>query len=138
MPYTAEQSYELALLMLCIYREARGESPDAQLGVAWTIKNRLALQGWMGKTYPAVILKPYQFSSFNAGDPNATKFPITPTDLAFQPCLMAAKAAYDGLGVDPTSGATHYFDDSIAAPSWTTGATKTIKIGHLTFYKDVK
>lgn len=136
--YTAEQSYELSLLMLCVWREARGENPQAQLGVAWTIKNRLALQGWMGKTYPAVILKPFQFSSFNPGDPNATKFPITPSDLAFQPCLMAAKAAYDGVGTDPTGGATHYFDSSIAPPDWTQGATQTAKIDHLTFYKGVR
>lgn len=136
--YTAQQCYELALLMLCIWREARGESAIAQLGVAWVIKNRLALQGWMGKTYPAVILKPYQFSSFNAGDPNATKFPNPTTDLAMGPCLLVAKHAYEGTESDPTDGATHYFDDSISPPDWTIGATKTVKLGHLIFYKGVK
>lgn len=136
--FTAEQSYELTLLMLCIWREARGETINAKVGVGWTIKNRLALQGWMGKTYPAVILKPWQFLSFNVGDPNATKFPMPTSDPSFSDCLMAAKSVYEGTAPDPTNGATHYFDDSITAPAWTKDATRTVKIGHLTFYKDVK
>lgn len=136
--YTAQQCYELALLMLCIYREARGEPNEAKLGVGWTIKNRIALQNWMGKTYAAVILKPYQFSSFNSGDPNASKFPNPLNDTAYPECLAAAKAAYDGVGIDPTGGATHYYDNSISAPKWTEGATKTAMLGRLNFYKDVK
>jgi len=136
--YTAQQCYELTMLMLCVYREARGELDDAKLGVAWTVKNRLALQGWMGKTYPAVITKPFQFSSFNANDPNASKWPDPQTDAAYPACLSMARMAYDGLANDPTNGATHYYDDSIAAPKWTVGATKTVKLGKLNFYKDVK
>jgi len=137
--FTAEQSYELSLLMLCVWREARGESDfNAKLGVAWTVKNRVALQGWMGRTYPAVITKPWQFSSFNVGDPNASKFPLPHEDKSYQDCLSAAGTAYQGLGSDPTGGATHYYDDSIAAPKWTIGATRTVKIGRLNFYKDVK
>lgn len=136
--FTAEQCYELSLLMLCVWREARGEPNDAKLGVAWTIKNRVALQSWMGRTYPQVILKPFQFTSFNPGDPNAARFPLPPADIAYADCLTAAKSAYQGLGADPTGGATHYYDTSIAPPKWTQGATKTIQIGKLVFYKDVK
>lgn len=108
----------------------------------------MALASWMGKTYPEVILKPYQFSSFNQPtadkdgklhvDANATKLPIPTSDIAYGPCLMAAKHVYDGTTADPTLGATHYYDDSIAAPSWTNGATNTMKLGRLNFYKDVK
>ncbi len=142
--YTAEQCYELALLMLCIWREARGESDEAKLGVAWTIKNRVALQSWMGKSYVGVILKPFQFSSFNGPDhegrvdANSTKFPIPTTDPSFGPCLMAAKRAYEGTSPDPTAGATHYYDDSIAPPSWTAAGTPTVVLGKLHFYKDIK
>jgi spore germination cell wall hydrolase CwlJ-like protein len=136
--YTAEECYPFALLTLCIWREARGESDDAKLGVAWTIKNRVALQGWMGKTYNEVVLKPWQFSSFNASDPNAVKWPNPLTDPSYAECMNAAKCAYSDIKTDPTSGATHYYDDSIAAPKWTAGATKTVKLGKLNFYKDVK
>ena len=135
--YTAEQCYELALLMLCIWREARGEGAPGQYAVAWTIKNRVARGGWFGKTWVEVILKAKQFSSFNADDPNAVKFPDPMTDASYGPCLMAAKHVYDGSAPDPTGGATYYFDDSMAAnpPSWAKAFTKTVKIGRLNFFR---
>ncbi len=136
--YTAEECYHFTLLMLCVWREARGEPEDAKLGVAWTIKNRVALQGWMGKSCAEVVLKPWQFSSFNASDPNSSKWPDSVKDPSYPACISAARMAYEGLGSDPTLGATHYYDDSIAAPKWTEGATKTAKLGKLNFYKDVK
>jgi spore germination cell wall hydrolase CwlJ-like protein len=138
MMYTKEQASELYQLALCIWREARGESDEAKLGVAWTIHNRVKLQGWMGKTYSDVVWKPYQFSSFNAGDPNSAKIPNPNSDKSYVACLDAADKAFSGAGDDPTNGATHYYDDSIAAPKWTAGATLTVKLGKLNFYKDVK
>ncbi len=135
--YTAEECYPFALLVLCCWREARGESDDAKLGVAWTIKNRVALHGWMGKSYSEVVLKPWQFSSFNASDTNAVKWPVQ-NDPSYMACVTAAKCAYSDIKADPTDGATHYHDTSISPPKWTVGATKTVQIGKLIFYKDVK
>lgn len=136
--YTAEACYELTLLMLCIWREARGESADAQHGVGWTIRNRKEKGGWFGSTYAAVVLKPWQFSSFNPNDPNASKLPNPLSDQSYGPCLIAAKHVYEGTSPDPTGGATHYYDDSLAnnPPSWAKSMTRTAKIGRLNFFKE--
>lgn len=137
--YTAEQSYELTLLMLCIWREARGETMEAKEAVGWVIRNRAMKPGsqWYGNDWEEVILKPYQFSSFNPNDTNATKFPL-PNDPAFGACLLAAKHVYDATAPDQTLGSTYYFDDSMAAnpPSWAKTLTPTVKIGRLNFFKE--
>ncbi len=135
--YTAEQAYELALLMLCIWREAQNQSPLGQEAVAWVIRNRVD-RGKYGKGWIGVILKPWQFSSFNANDPMAAKLPMPLTDIAYQSCLLAAKHVYDKTSADPTFGATHYFADSMAAnpPSWAKDFVQTTKIGQHTFFRE--
>lgn len=138
---TAEESYEFGLLVLCVYREARSESLDAQHAVAWTIKNRVTKGGWFGKSWSGVILKPLQFSSFNGPDKNghvdanALTFPIPETDPAFGSCLLASKHVYEGTQFDPTAGATHYHDKSIPTPAWAESMTRTLEVGKLVFYR---
>ncbi len=138
---TPEQAYEFALLVLCIWREARGESLEAQCAVAWVIKNRVTQGGWWGKTYAEVVLKPFQFSSFNGPDKNghvdanATKFPVPSTDPAYGSCLLAAKRAYEGTMPDPTHGSQYYHDTSIKPPAWTATMKFTVGIGSLLFYR---
>jgi cell wall hydrolase len=127
---TTQNLYSTFLLALCAWREARGEPLDAQRGVIWTILNRAAKPGWWGRDIISVILCPYQFSSFNQNDPNATKFPA-PNDPAWPEILLAAVAP----GTDPTGGATSYYDDSIPAPSWAGEMTPTVKLGRLNFYR---
>lgn len=137
--YTPEQSYELILLMLCIWREARGETLEAKHAVGWVIRNRVMKPGrhWWGTDWEEVVLKPLQFSSFNPNDPNAAKFPL-PTDPAFGACLLAAKHVYDQTQADNTGGATSYFDDSMAAnpPTWAATLIPTVKIGRLNFFRE--
>lgn len=135
-----DQAWEFALLALCIWREARGESVQAKRAVAWTIRNRVMdpAKNWWGDTYERVVLHPFQFSSFNANDPNATKFPGNPrTTPGWQECMDAAEDVYSGLCVDPTGGATHYFDKSLKdnPPKWAATAQFKVEIGNLYFYK---
>lgn len=140
----AEEAYGFSLLMLCIYREARGESSDAQHGVGWVIKNRVQHPSWMGSTYPEVILHKSQFSSFNMPDKqghvdaNNLTFPMPATDPAYGPCMLAAKHVYEDTYPDPTGGATQYFDNSIAAnpPSWAKAFVPTVTLGKLHFFKE--
>src|SRR5690349_18676751 len=61
------------LLAMCIFGEARGEEYEAKVGVGCVVRNRVGHQGKYGHGYQGVILKPYQFSCFNHGDPNAPK-----------------------------------------------------------------
>ena len=124
-------SYQEWLLALCIWREARGEEYKAKAGVAWSIRNRVARPGWWGNSLYTVILKPWQYSSFNAGDPNATKFPV-PDDMYWLDCVRAT-AEPD----DVSLGATHYYDRSLDGhpPEWAKSMTHTCNLGNLRFFK---
>ncbi|MFZ0736811.1 MAG: cell wall hydrolase [Candidatus Acidiferrales bacterium] len=129
------QAYELALLFLCIWREARGVSFPAQLGVGWSVRNRV-MSGilWWGQGWDGIILHPYQYSSFNASDPNSTKIPYE-DDPSFDNCMLAATEAYSGTGTDPTQGATSYYSSDIAAPAWAATMTFTVQLDSLLFFK---
>jgi N-acetylmuramoyl-L-alanine amidase len=129
-----EQLCVLYLLALCVWREARGEILLAKLAVAWSIRNRVMRPSWWGKTWEDVILKPWQYSSFNAKDPNATKLPHS-EDLSWEASWQAAEEAFLGTGSDPSEGATSYHDTSITPPEWTKEMIVTVKIGALIFYR---
>lgn len=138
MPTTAEQMYEFVLLALCNWREARGEPIEAKTAQAWTVRNRAMQSAWWGKDWCSVILKPFQYSSFNRNDPNATKLP-TPEDSSWQDCLKVAEVVYTGIGVDPTGGATHYYDKSLDnhPPLWATDGSmvQTTDVGSFRFFR---
>lgn len=121
------EPYEQVLLWLVAWREARGENPTAQLGVMWSVRNRADKPSWWGNSIVSVILKPFQYSSFNANDPNATKLPAE-TDAAW---LQIKKLD----GSDPTGGATHYYSTDIPEPEWAAQMTCTASIGALKFYR---
>lgn len=133
-----EHAYDVVLLALCIWREARGEPIDAKRGVAWVVRNRVEHPSWWGKDWNSVILKPWQFSSFNSTDANAVKWP-SPLDTAWQASLEAAREVFAGDGADPTGGATHYHDDSLDAepPAWARDGslTPTVRLGRLRFFR---
>jgi spore germination cell wall hydrolase CwlJ-like protein len=129
---------EQFMLALAIWREARGEPVNAQIAVGCSIRNRtLRATWWNDRTaasYTAVILQPYQYSSFNASDPNATKIPNY-RDPNFREILGIAASIIDGTQEDTTSGATHYFDSSIDPPSWTTEMTEVLDLPPFKFFK---
>ncbi len=153
MTFTLEQVYEVFLLALVVWREARGETLPGKLAVAWVVRNRVNHPGWWGKDWITVVLKPFQFSSFNRNDPNATRWP-SPLDTSWEAALQIAADVYAGHGQvrfsdsggvqrtpetgDPTSGAVFYFDKSLDnnPPTWAIdGSTvHTADIGNLHFY----
>ena len=132
----AQTLYAIFLTALCCWREARNQTAKARLGVIWTINNRAAVSSWWNNhsVYDpvAVILQPKQYSSFNEGDPNATKFPAS-TDSVFQDIKLMAISP----GQDPTGGATHYIDRSLwdNPPEWASQMTHTCDIDSLRFFK---
>ena len=131
---------DLTLLELCVWREARGESSDGKRAVAHTIRNRVyGATKWWGHDWHSVILHPYQFSSFNANDPNADKWPDD-TDSSFAECCQAALPVYLGNDTDLTQGATYYHDTSMGWPhAWGNAADYelTLELGRLKFYKPI-
>lgn len=92
------------VLALCVWREARGETPKGKRLVAQVIENRVQDKRWPD-SYLGVITQPWQFSSFNANDPNATKFP-SETDPAWPSCVAAADAVLETA--EPFTNANHY------------------------------
>ena len=55
------------------WREVRGESTEAPRGIIHTVVNRAAKAGWWDTDVVSVILKFFQFSSFNLNDPRRWK-----------------------------------------------------------------
>jgi spore germination cell wall hydrolase CwlJ-like protein len=122
------------LLALCIYREARGESFLGKRGVGCVVRNRVDAHTYFGHDYPSVILKPYQFSSFNANDPNTNVWPAD-GDPVWIECLAEANDVLAGCD-DVSNGALFYFSPPLTAPPRAWGAVvATAHIGHLNFYK---
>lgn len=125
----AEQPPAL-LLAATLYGEARGEAALGKRAVAWVIRNRMAVaKKWKaehkGRQHPlfgdgtvaGVVLRPWQFSCWNKGDPNLARLvELVRTNGASAGAGMWAilRAVADGVLAespewpDPTWGATHY------------------------------
>jgi N-acetylmuramoyl-L-alanine amidase len=117
------------LLALCVWREARGETPKGRRLVAQTILNRTRDKRWPN-TVTGVVLQPWQFSSFNKTDPNATLFPSA-TDVSWPDCVAAADDAF--MVSPPITTANHYHVIGLD-PAWR-DATKVVATeGHHVFY----
>lgn len=129
------KAWEYYLLALCLWREARGEGYDAQCGVVWTVLNRLKARSWFGLSISEIVTKPWQYSAMAApGDRQLTKWPAA-DDASFVLCLQVVEDCCSDRVPDPTRGATHYFDDSIAPPQWTQTGEFKRKFGRLNFYR---
>jgi Cell Wall Hydrolase len=93
--------------------------------VAWVIRNRADKPSWWGgPSIASVVLHPYQFSSFNHNDPNATKMP-QPQDPSWIASLIAAYEAYTKSTNDISEGSVDYFDKSMDSnpPPWAIDGT---------------
>lgn len=131
------------ILARTLWGEARGESLAGLQACAWTIRNRVEdgkAKSWWGEGYAGVCQKPYQFSCWNANDPNSPFLkgakPIPAGE--YKRALAVASAVIAGVVPDPTGGATHYYATSMPkAPAWVKGATLTLTLGGHRFYKDV-
>ena len=133
-PAPYEELDDAHLLALCIYREARGESFLGKRGVGCTVRNRVNAQSYFGHTYDQVILRPYQFSSFNSNDPNAGVWPID-GEPVWMECLVEANNVLGGID-DVSNGALFYFSPPLTAPPHAWGPViATAHIGNLNFYK---
>lgn len=137
------------LLALAAYGEARGEGSQGMQAVLHTIMNRAQYKTYQdsalssaGKIH-AVILKPLQFSAFNANDPNSVILGnIAESFLTNVNKNKDLKTAYDlALKVknsqmeDITNGATHYHTTAVN-PSWKSSLTFLGQIGNHLFYKN--
>jgi N-acetylmuramoyl-L-alanine amidase len=138
-----------------LYGEARGQPLDGIIAVANVIVNR-ARRGTYGATpaagggllgvtqtgaprgaLAAVCLRPWQFSCWNARDPNRAIIErVQPGNFMFDVCRLVASLAIRGLLHDPTGGATHYHTKGVA-PDWSRGKTPSAVIGDHLFFNDI-
>lgn len=128
------KAYQLTLLALVIWREARGSGAQAMTAVGCSIRNRVTRPTWWGKDYISVITKKWQYSSIAApGDPQLITYP-QPGDAAFEQALQIAEWVISGTANNPFPGADSYYDDSIPPPKWATKDTFIGKLGRLNFH----
>lgn len=123
---------EKFVVSLCIWREARGESPAGWQAVYSVVRNRVQSGvRWWGRTFYDVVFCPYQFSSMTVlGDLNTNKWPSLD-----DPLFQAIQKLVESDPPDNVKGATHYHDSSIAVPKRWGLAELTAEIGRLRFYK---
>jgi hypothetical protein len=133
---------QVQLLAATIFAEARSEGVGGMRCVAHVIQNRVGPR--FGRTMAEVIMKPWQFSAWNRGDPNR-KIALNPERYARSAGDRAAWAAaqsiarevVEGRSVDPTGGALFYHTRAVR-PHWaSTGVGKRV-IGQHIFYRDVR
>jgi spore germination cell wall hydrolase CwlJ-like protein len=135
-PYS--ECSDLELMSLCCWREARGEGMLGKRGVCHVIANRVRAGHFGGSNIHVVILKPWQFSSFNAADPNSDKWPVE-GEASWLDCIDAAKSVLENCDEDFTRGALFYFSPPLTVPpvrQWG-NVTETIHVGRITFCKPV-
>ena len=126
--------YQISLLALTLWREARGESYDAQVAVACSVRTRVKNPRWWGHDYNSVLTLKWQYSSMTAlHDPQLVKFPAT-GDEAFRNCLKIAELVYDGIMNSPLPGdPDSYHDNTIMPPEWASQCVG--EIGAFKFYR---
>lgn len=130
-------SRDVDVLARTLWGEARGEGARGMEAVASVIMNRVRSPRFPG-TVEGVCKQPWQFSSWNANDPNLPALlAVTASDANFKRALSIAERAVNGRLVDPTRGALHYYANWIAEPAWARGATVTARIGQHIFLTGV-
>lgn len=113
---TDDERYRLALTLQA---EAGGEGFEGMVAAGAVIANRVRVGGY-GKGLYGVIMKPGQFSAWNgvtgyAGGAGAINMnALRPSEAA----IRAADLIISGKYVDPTGGATHYYNPAAANPAW--------------------
>lgn len=114
-------NYDVETLAKTLYGEARGEPHDGKVAVAWVIRNRAARGAFAGNgvgkdsAVARVCMAPWQFSCWNADDPNRTLLLTLQRDRYVDEFDIATDVL-DGLVEDNTKGADHYH--TIARPRW--------------------
>lgn len=142
--YTLEET----ILARTLLGEAAGESREGKKGVASVVMNRVRLDlhndgkpDWWGEGVIEVCLKPWQFSCWNAADPNRSRIILADRGhAAFDQCLAVAREAIAGRLRDNTGGAVQYLNIPLTRrlygglPNWVDRMRETVVIGRHTFF----
>ena len=141
---TGKDDPDVIYVAQTIFGEARGESWNAKVGVAWVIINRKeAPRYYFGYTIPNVVRKPWQFTCWRRKNVNYKKIhnPLKHESVdTWLECYIAARLVLREQVKDNTGGALYYFDDSLLdnPPFWSAKLEQSAKYGRLNFFKECK
>lgn len=138
-----EDLSDLEIVARTIWAEAASDGKDME-AIACVIRNRVEADihgdgkpDWWGEGWRGVCLAPWQFSCWNANDPQRARLlAVTEGNARYRKALDVARAAMDWRLADPTGGATHYYASYIAEPAWAKKLTPTVTIGVHRFFRD--
>lgn len=144
---------EIDTLARTLYGEARGEGELGLEAVAHVVFNRVEARSWWGRDVIGVCRKPWQFSCWNANDPNAARLVNqNASDRFFAAASRVAARVHAaqrngtrlrvdaaaGLRGDITFGATHYYAPArVARPRWAAKLQPCARIGGHLFFRGV-
>ena len=139
---------QLHCLAKNIYHEARGETVAGKIAVAHVTLNRVnhkrfpntvcgvvkqaKMSAWWAETHDRAVPLKYkcQFSWYCDGKPDIITDPA-----AWRDSVDLSLAVIRGETRDLTSGATHYFNPSLADPYWQDHYTKVASVDNHDFFK---
>lgn len=141
----ADAGTDLDILARTLWGEARSEGMIGMEAVAHVVHNRVAARSWWGRDIVGVCHKAWQFSCWNANDPNRAKLlQLTTATVSFSVALAAARSVMklesEGrrAASDPTNGATHYYAPRVVStPNWAQGKRPCASIGGHEFFKGI-
>lgn len=133
--------YEIALLALCIWREAAIDGEAGMRAVAHVILNRVN-DVEFPNSFWSVICQRNQFSSMTLkGDLMTVRYPAG-DDESFAKALQIAEQVYNLDGEDPTGKAIYYRNPDTATSKWyeenvvdNPGMVESARIGHHVFHR---
>ncbi|SOE00645.1 cell wall hydrolase [Caenispirillum bisanense] len=139
---------DLDIMARTLWAEARGEGIPGMMAVAHVICERRRRRRWYGKSVPgfddhtiaAVCRKEWQFSCWNAGDPNLPKLlAVDLSDRHFRRAMLVACAVVNGEAGygDITQGSDHYYAMNTPIPKWARGRQHVVAIGRHLFFNDI-
>lgn len=128
---------EDALAIVTIAQEAEGEPYIGKVAVAEVIRNRMNRKYASDGTVSGTVLRPLQFSGWNAKDPGRLRTVRSDTtDIVIQQCVRAWEEAK--AGSDVVRGAVLYYNPSLVTetPDWALpdSATEVAVIGQHHFF----
>jgi spore germination cell wall hydrolase CwlJ-like protein len=138
------------LIALTAYGEAATEGTEGLMAVINVIINRMrdpqsyadkSILSQTNSLWHAVILKPYQFSIYNAADPSRQRMEYlartfdnaVQTNPILSTAYKLAQYAVNGTLADNTGGSTHYHADYVS-PAWSKTLERITQIGRHIFY----
>ncbi len=132
-------AFDKQIAAITTYCEASSAAAMERRCVVHSYFNRVK-DGRFGHTVAEVCLKRYQYSEWNgdaADNANLMRAArAKDDDTIMLDCLVAFDEVATGA-VDPTNGATHYHDKSIAPPYWAVNAQRTLETPKFLFYTAV-